>query len=85
MIPQHILNVPVTVKYQINIDALVSKRNMQYTTVNPTAANYKLTESSHPELVSLSTGAIIMLLRNYFVEQFPKNGSFSFVQNMFYH
>ena len=62
MIYQWRLNVYVTVKYLINIDAPVVKCKMHFKTNTSTNTNCALTECSHQKLGSLVTGANFMIL-----------------------
>ena len=82
VMPQCRLTFSVTVKYLRNLDALVSKWKMHYTTATPTDTNHAPTEFSHQRLIYLDTRATVMLLRNNFVEQCLMNGWVGGVQNI---
>ena len=53
----------------MNIDAVLAKWKMHYTTITPTAANHALTECSHPKMRVFATGSGVMLIQKYVLEQ----------------
>ena len=67
----------------MNIDAVLAKWKIHYTTMTPTAANHALTECSHPKMGSLATGATGMIIYTYFLDQLLVNSLVNFSKTFF--